>query len=77
MKTLRECNEEVAKRHGMGKLLVTGHLVKYFDEVAIMFADQEVKKAKIELLEGVISTYKYGILGTFITDKLKELKGAP
>lgn len=39
MKSYEDCKKEVAKKYGFGKLVI-GHLVKYFDEAAELYADQ-------------------------------------
>ena len=51
MKTFEECKQEVAKKQGWTNL-VSGHLVKYFDEAAEMYADQF--KEKPTKWEGII-----------------------
>ena len=38
MKTLQDCKDEVARKYGLGKTLVTGHRVSYFDEAAELYA---------------------------------------
>lgn len=42
--TFEECKKEVAKKHGLGKTLVTGHLSKYWEEAAEIYANQLVVK---------------------------------
>jgi len=38
--TYEGCKAAVAKKHKLGKTLVTGHLAKYFEEAAMMFAEE-------------------------------------
>ena len=45
MKTFEECKQEVAKKQDWTNL-VSGHLVKYFDEAAEMYADQFKERIK-------------------------------
>lgn len=40
MKTLQECEKEVATKYKLGKTLVTGHMSKYWEEAAILYASQ-------------------------------------
>lgn len=40
IKTLQQCQKEVAAKHGLGEQLVTGHKVSYFDEATQMYASQ-------------------------------------
>lgn len=40
MKTYKECCIVVAKKYELGSKLVTGHLCKYREEAAEMYADQ-------------------------------------
>lgn len=37
MKTFNECKAIVAKKYGLGKTLVTGHLAKYWEEAAELY----------------------------------------
>lgn len=45
MKTLKQFQQQVAHKHGLGDALVTGHKVVYFDEATMLYAEQERKKA--------------------------------
>ena len=40
LKTLAECQSEVAQKHRLGKSLVIGHKPTYFNEAAEMYAEQ-------------------------------------
>ena len=40
LKTLAECQSEVAQKHRLGKSLVIGHKPTYFNEASEMYADQ-------------------------------------
>lgn len=40
MKTWKECKSEVARKHGLGATLVTGHKVAYFDEAHQLYVAQ-------------------------------------
>lgn len=40
MKSYKQCCSEVAVKHKLGKSLVAGHLTKYWEEAAEMFAEQ-------------------------------------
>lgn len=48
MKTLRECQKEVAIKHKLGTSLVTGHKVSYFDEATEIYTAQFNNKFTIE-----------------------------
>lgn len=43
MKTFDECCHEVAKKHGLGQTLVTGHRAVYFTEAAHLYAQEKLK----------------------------------
>lgn len=43
IKTLKECQREVAIKHKIGTSLVTGHRAGYFNEAAEIYADQYKK----------------------------------
>lgn len=43
MKIFDQCCQEVAKKHGLGKTLVTGHRVVYFTEAANLYANEKLK----------------------------------
>lgn len=39
-KSFEDCKKEVATKHNLGKNLVTGHLAKYWEEAAELYANQ-------------------------------------
>ena len=43
VKSLADFQSEVAQRHGLGKSLVIGHKVSYFNEATMLFANQAVE----------------------------------
>lgn len=45
IKTLKEFQSEVAKKHSLGSSLVTGHRVEYFNEASKAYASQAVRLA--------------------------------
>lgn len=56
MKTLEQIKDEVAKENGLGKL-VTGHLVKYFDQVAKRYAQQVAEDVRRRCAENATIDY--------------------
>lgn len=38
MRTLIDCQRDIARKHGIGNSLVTGHRVAYFNEAAELYA---------------------------------------
>ncbi len=43
--TLQEAKNEVAKKYGLGKTLVTGHMSKYWEEAAELYARSKFDEA--------------------------------
>lgn len=43
MKTFDECCQDVAKKHGLGQTLVTGHRAVYFTQAAHLYANDKLK----------------------------------
>lgn len=39
-KLYEKCKSDVARKYGLGKTLVIGHLPKYYEEAAMMYAEQ-------------------------------------
>lgn len=57
-KTLEQCKLEVAKKYKLGRTLVAGHLSKYWEESASLYADQfrsarEINKNMVSLPETI------------------------
>ena len=50
MKTFKQCKAEVAKKYGLGETLVTGHMVKYFDEAAELYAESARREIALDEL---------------------------
>lgn len=46
MKTKDECKSIVARKHGLGKTLVTGHRAAYWEEAMDLFANQYKEQNK-------------------------------
>lgn len=51
MKTFDECCHYVAKKHGLGKTLVTKHRAVYFTEAANLYAQEKLKGLLEEVRE--------------------------
>lgn len=43
MKTFEQCCRDVAKKHGLGQTLVTGHRATYFTQAAHLYAQEKLK----------------------------------
>lgn len=68
MKTYKQCCSDVAMKHKLGKSLVTGHLPKYWEEAAEMFADQfKIGKEQWKAIEGSYIDWCFG-LGKFASN---------
>lgn len=50
MKTLEQCQAEVAKKHRLGNSLVTGHKVGFFNEATEIYIGQFYSEAQVKLL---------------------------
>jgi hypothetical protein len=66
MKSYADCKKEVAKKYGFGNL-VMGHLVKYYDEAAEMYAKECVanssKAISLEQIKNLFAAgFKYFLL---------------
>lgn len=59
MKTYRQCCSEVAIKYGLGKSLVTGHLPKFWEEAAQMYAAQFKPKSAEERKQEMAVKYGY------------------
>jgi hypothetical protein len=42
--TFEDCKKEVAKKHGLGSTLVTGHLAKYWQEAAELYSQSRLER---------------------------------
>ena len=60
MKSYKQCCAEVAVKHKLGKSLVAGHLSKYWEEAALIFADQ-FRQAIIDYVQAGAEAKKYGV----------------
>jgi len=67
--SFEQCKTEVARKHGLGNSLVTGHRAAYFAEAAEMYASQ------FQLKEVDISQHNY--IGTIIPGAAVYLCPAP
>ena len=56
MKTLKQIQSEIAKKHKLGNSLVTGHKATYFDEAALAYAEQIIDKCA-EVAETIETGY--------------------
>ena len=50
MKTLEQCQSEIAKKHKLGTKLVTGHRRTYFNEATELYVSQFYSEDRVKLL---------------------------
>lgn len=50
MKTLEDCQREVAQKHRIGNGLVTGHKKSYFDEATQLYVSQFYSEERVKLM---------------------------
>ena len=66
MKTLQDCKDEVARKYELGKTLVTGHRVCYFDEASELYAQayhEDKTRALTEHQFHIVWTAAVGMTG--------------
>jgi hypothetical protein len=64
--TFEDCKKEVAKKHGLGSTLVTGHLAKYWQEAAELYS-----KSRLERMEKALDDQLNGFGNWFLQRQVR------
>jgi len=59
MKTYGDCKKEVAQKYKLGKTLVIGHLPKYYEEAAELYAESKLLQHNVSNNEVAVCQHKH------------------
>lgn len=70
-KSYKQCCSEVAVKHKLGKSLVTGHLPKYWEEAAEIYANQQADNGNQNDIAGDTAIYNPTEIGDYLPSEYK------